>query len=134
MIQSYVLSIVYLVLSALMFIQNRYRLMLSPVLRFSTFLMEKRRALNIFTLIGLLLALTLLFFPLSPGPMFLGDLIPSLMILYESLYFMVVYGKSEKDRSKDYLDMKKEGRRQTLGWISILVAVLHFVFPAFVLL
>ena len=134
MIQGYVLSILYLVLSALMFLQNRYRLMLSPVLRFSTYLMENRKALNIFTLCGLLLFLLLIFFPLSPGPMFLGDLIPALFVLYEALYFLVVYGKSESDRSKDYLDMKKEGRRQNLGWVSIIVALLHFVFPSFVLL
>ena len=39
MIQGYILSILFLVLSALMFLQNKYRLALSPVLRFSTCLL-----------------------------------------------------------------------------------------------
>lgn len=134
MIQGYVLSILFLVLSGLMFLQNKYRIQLSVFLRFSNILRERKKVLWGFFASGMVLFLVLFFFPLSPGPMVLGDLIPSLMILYDSIYFLVVYSKDENEMRKAYLDVKKEGRRVVLGWVNIILALVHFVFPSFVLL
>ena len=72
--------------------------------------------------------------PLSPGPMVLGDLIPLLMITYDSLYFLIVFSRDEGESRKDYLDIGKESRKVFLGYLNIAVAVLHFIFPTFVLL
>lgn len=134
MIQGYVLSIIYLLLSSLMFLQNKYRLQLSFVLRFSSFLISNKKALNIFTLTGGVVFLMLILFPISPGPMVLGDLIPALVILYETLYFYIVYGKEDTKKEREYINFSKEGRKVTIGWISLIVAIVHFVFPSFVLL
>lgn len=134
MIQGYLLSIFYLIFAALLLLQNKYRLQLSFFLKFSSYLKENRRYLNYFSLLGLFITLILVFFPISPGPMVLGDLIPALFILYETLYFFFTYGRDESESGKDYLDMKKEGRRINLGWCSLIIAVIHFIFPSFVLL
>ena len=134
MIQGYILSFLYLSLSSLMFLQNKYRLQLSFIIRFSSFLISNKKALNIFTLSGAFIFLILVFFPISPGPMVLGDLIPALMILYETLYFYIVYGRAEIKKEREYINFPKEGRKVILGYMSMVVALVHFVFPSFVLL
>lgn len=134
MIQGYFLSIVFLVLSSLMFLENKYRLKFSLILRLSSFLKSNKKALYLFTAFGFFTFSLLLILPISPGPMILGDLIPSLMILYETLYFLVVYSKSEGKSEREYIDFSKEGRKVTLGWISLIIAAVHFAFPGFVLL
>ena len=117
-----------------MFLQNKYRLQLSFVLRFSSFLISNKKALNIFTIAGAVIVIILVFFPISPGPKVLGDLIPALMILYETLYFYIVYGKEEIKKEREYINFSKEGRKVMLGWLSLIIALVHFVFPSFVLL
>ncbi|MCI7606079.1 MAG: hypothetical protein MSS69_04920 [Spirochaetales bacterium] len=134
MIQGYFLSILYLIISSLMFLQNKYRLQLSFVLRFSSYLISNKKALNIFTLSGAVVFLIVLFFPITPGPMILGDLVPALMILYETLYFYIVYGMEDTKKEREYINFSKEGRKVALGWISLIIATVHFVFPSFVLL
>ena len=134
MIQGYFLSILYLSLSALMFLENKYRLKLSLILRLSSFLKTNRKALYLFTLFGFLCLVMLLFFPIAPGPMILGDLVPSLMIFYEILYFFIAYSRVEGKGEREYINFAKEGRKVTLGWISLIVAAVHFAFPSFVLL
>lgn len=134
MIQGYILSILFLLICSLMFLQNKYRLQLSFVLRFSSLLISNKVALRVFTGTGVLIFLVLMFFPISPGPMILGDLIPSLMVFYETLYFFIVYGREDTKKEREYINFSKEGRKVTLGWISIIVAIIHFVFPSFVLL
>lgn len=134
MIQGYFLSILYLIISSLMFLQNKYRLQLSFVLRFSSYLISNKKALNIFTLSGAVVFLIVLFFPITPGPMILGDLVPALMILYETLYFYIVYGMEDTKKEREYINFSKEGRKVALGWISLIIATVHFFFPSFVLL
>ena len=134
MIQGYILSFLYLALASLMFLQNKYRLQLSFVLIFSSFLISNKKALNIFTIAGAVIVIILVFFPISPGPKVLGDLIPALMILYETLYFYIVYGKEEIKKEREYINFSKEGRKVMLGWLSLIIALVHFVFPSFVLL
>ena len=65
--------------------------------------------------------------------MVLGDLIPALMILYETLYFYIVYGRAEIKKEREYINFSKEGRKVILGYMSMVVALVHFVFPSFVL-
>ena len=56
------------------------------------------------------------------------------MITYDSLYFLIVFSRDEGESRKDYLDIGKESRKVFLGYLNIAVAVLHFIFPTFVLL
>ena len=134
MIQGYFLSLIYLVLSSLIYFQSKYRLELAFMLRFTDALERDRRYLYSFSGLGLLTFLILLFFPVSPGPAILGDLVPSLVVLYNTLYFFIMIKRKEKSERAEYLDRKRSERRTALGWISVTVALLHFIFPSFVLI
>lgn len=135
MIQGYFLSIFYLVLSALIYYQSKYRMELSFMLRFLDALEKDRRVFLAFILSGFITAFILLFFPESPGPFILGDLIPSLVILYNTLYFLLMIKRKEKnERAGDYLDKKSLSRKLFLARLSVGVAVIHFLFPSFILL
>ncbi len=133
MIQGYFLTLVYLVVSSLIYFQSKYRLELAFMLRFTDALERDRRYLYSFSALGLLTFLILLFFPVSPGPKILGDLVPALVVLYNTLYFFIMIKRKEKSERADYLDRKRSERRIALGWISLSVALLHFLFPSFVL-
>ncbi len=104
------------------------------MLRFMDELERNRRFLNLFFLTGCLTSLLLLFFPSYPGPMILGDLIPSLVVLYNTLYFYITIRRREKDGRTEYLDASRAGRRIVLARISLLTALLHFLLPSFVLI
>ena len=135
MIQGYFLSIFYLVLSALIYYQSKYRMELSFMLRFMNLLEKNRRFYILFISCGFLTFLILFFFPIYPGPMILGDLIPSLMVLYNTLYFLVMIKRKEKnEKAENYLDMKSLSRKLFLARLSIIVAIVHFFLPSFVLL
>lgn len=134
MIQCYFLSIVFLLFSSIMFLQNRYRFQLSFSLRFTEALEKNDKYLYIFSLSGIFIFLSLLFFPINPGPVIIGDLVPALIVLYDTLYFFITYMRKKKEKGSDYLIIKKEGRRVFLGYLSLTVAFLHFFFPSFVLL
>ncbi len=134
MIQGYFLSLFYLIVSALIYYQSRYRLELSFMLRFTDNLEKNRKLFYAFISLGLVTVFILLFFPISPGPMILGDLIPALMVLYNTLYILVMIKRKENNGSPDCLDMKKGERKIALARLSAAVAVLHFLLPSFVLL
>lgn len=134
MIQFYFLSIVFLLFSSIMFLQNRYRFQLSFSLRFTEALEKNDKYLYLFSLSGVFIFLSLVFFPIDPGPVIIGDLVPALIVLYNTLYFFITNMRKKKENGSDYLIIKKEGRRVFLGYLSLTVASLHFLFPSFVLL
>lgn len=134
MIQGYFLSLFYLIFSSLIYFQGKYRIELSFMLRFTDELEKDRKKLYGFSLLGLLTFLILLFFPQNPGPVILGDLIPSLVVLYNTIYFFMMIKRKEKSGRSDYLDTKRGERKIILGYISFSVAVLHFLLPSFVLI
>lgn len=134
MIQGYIAACVFLVTSSLFFLQNKYRLQLSFLLRFYTLIRTNRRANNVYVSIGYVTVLLLLLFPIAPGPRVLGDFVPALVILYDTLYFHITFIRRKKEGEKDYLDLRKESRRVIIGWTGIAVAAVHFLLPAFILL
>ncbi len=134
MIQGYFLSVFYLILSAAIYFQGKYRIELSFMLRFTDELEKDRKKLFIFSALGLLTFLILIFFPQSPGPVILGDLIPALVVLYNTIYFFMMIKRKEKSVRGEYLDTKRGERKIILGYISLSLAVLHFLFPSFVLI
>ena len=104
MIQAYCLSVIYLIVSALLFLVDSYRRALSPVILLKGLLIERRSALRIFMIAGLLIALLIILFPVSPGPVILGDFIPAFWIIYSAFFFHINYSaKSSED------EMMKEG-------------------------
>lgn len=133
MIQGYFLSIAYLAVSALLLLVDYYRQNLSIMLRLRSLLEENGRALRIFFMCGIAIGLSLLFFPISPGPIVLGDLIPAVAVFISDLYIMFIYSDRSKDRSHFYYEGSFVHRKQ-IGFIFIAVAVFHFLFPSLILL
>lgn len=89
------------------------------------FVSKDSRSRDIFTLSGLLVALLLPFFPMDPGPRFLGDLVPALWLVYTT--FMLALGYAGKHAHS--IRWAKE-----TGLISLFVTALHFLFPSLVLI
>ena len=87
MIQQYFLILCYLVLSALLFLVDSYRKQLSFVIRIKGILMENRHYLDAYFISGIIIALWALFVPMYPGPVILGDLVPSLWTIYSAFFF-----------------------------------------------
>ena len=134
MIQVFLLSEIYLVLCGLLLLMDSYRSSLSFLLRFRAFLQENPKSSKAFFLFGLITGILMLCFPASPGPIVLGDLIPSLAILSAALYFKVEYSESNDDKERAYAGAKLLNARKRAGYVYLAIAILHFILPSFVLL
>ena len=51
----------------------------------------------------------------------------------DALFSMPVE-EEEIKKEREYINFSKEGRKVMLGWLSLIIALVHFVFPSFVLL
>lgn len=131
--QIYLLSIVYMVFSACLMLLDFHRKKLSFLFRIRALMEEDRRYLNGFLTIGLVIGLLLLFFPVYPGPMFIGDFVPAFTVMAISIYFRILYSDRNKDRTRYYYEGSGKYRKK-LGYLVFVIAFLHFAFPSFVLL
>ena len=95
MIQLYLLSVAYLVFSSLLILVDSYRRKLSFMIKVKSRLREDSKRLNIYFAAGLMISLLNLFLPMSPGPAIIGDLVPSLSVLFMAFFFRLLY--SEKN-------------------------------------
>ncbi len=134
MLQIYFLSIIYLIFSSLLLLLDYHREQLAFLLRLRSMLRDNRKAQQIHFISGLAISILLLFFPISPGPMILGDFIPSIVIAFESFYFLISYSDKNKDRGLSFNGTKLEVKKRNAGYASLIVALLHFLFPSFVLI
>ncbi len=134
MIQIYLLSVIYLLFSASLFLVDSYRSALSFAIIFKGVLQEKRRALHIYILIGFLIAILLLVFPVRPGPRVLGDLLPALCTLYSALFFRTQYSLRRFDEGEAYYETIRMERYKNIGIVILVIALLHFLFPDVVLI
>ncbi len=134
MLQIYFLSVIYLSLASMLLLLDSYREQLAFLLRFRAVLREDKRAQYIFFISGILVSVLALLLPVSPGPVILGDFIPAVTIALESFYFLVSYGEKNRDRGLSFSGIKLEERRRNAGYASAAIALIHFIFPSFVLL
>lgn len=134
MLQIYFLSIAFLGLSSLLLLLDYYREELSFLLRFRAFLRENKKAQYAYFISGIAIAVLLLFFPIYPGPMLLGDFIPAIVAALNAFYFMIAFSEKNKERGLSFSGTKLEERKKLAGVISLAVAMLHFLFPSFVLI
>lgn len=134
MIQQYFLSISYLVIAALLFLVDSYRRQISFAIRIKGALMENRKLLDAFFVSGIAISLLALFFPVYPGPVILGDLIPSIWIFYSAFFFRFRYSEKRIEQGEVFFETSTLDRTAKLGWITALIAVIHFLLPQFVLL
>lgn len=134
MLQIYFLSIVFLILSSFILLLDYYREELSFLLRFRALMRESKKVQFIYFISGIGVAVLMLFFPVYPGPMLLGDFIPAMAVLLNSFYFIVAFSEKNKERGLAFNGTKLEERKKLAGIISLLIAFLHFLFPSFVLI
>lgn len=134
MLQIYFLSIAFLILSSMLLLLDYYREELSFLLRFRAFLRENKRAQYVYFISGLVVSILLLFFPIYPGPILLGDFIPAIAIALNSFYFMIAFSEKNKERGLSFNGTKLEERKKLAGIILLSIATLHFLFPSFVLI
>ena len=127
MIQVYLLSTLYMLLSSLLMLFDSYRLKLSFLLPLRHLLITEKKVRSAFFVVGLILSLLTFIFPVSPGPAFLGDLIPGFILLLLSFYYLKFKGESVKN-GKIYDSSKSN------GLLLLLFTLIHFLFPMGVLI
>ena len=132
-LQFYILSITYLIFSSLLLLVDSYRRELSFMLKAKSKLKDDEKKRNELFLGGILIALGKLFFPIAPGPIIIGDLLPAAAVLAESFSVRMFYKSSEAEgTASPIVQNKKKSKR--LGFIFLSIAVIHFLFPRFVML
>ena len=132
-LQFYILSITYLIFSSLLLLVDSYRRGLSFMLKAKSKLKDDEKKRNELFLGGILIALGKLFFPIAPGPIIIGDLLPAAAVLAESFSVRMFYKSSEAEGiASPIVQNKKKSKR--LGFIFLSIAVIHFLFPRFVML
>ena len=128
MIQFYLLSVVYLVLSAGLLLVDRFGASFLLLINLKTFYTSKKAIPIVWISAGLLIAAAIVFFPISPGPIVLGDMLPAAAIVLVDLYLVSRLGKTES--VEDY----NNGKRNALGYFTLGVALIHFLFPWIVII
>ena len=132
-LQFYILSITYLIFSSLLLLVDSYRRGLSFMLKAKSKLKDDEKKRNELFLGGILIALGKLFFPIAPGPIIIGDLRPAAAVLAESFSVRMFYKSSEAEgTASPIVQNKKKSKR--LGFLFLSIAVIHFLFPRFVML
>ena len=128
MIQFYLLSVVYLVLSAGLLLVDRFGASLLLLINLKTFYTSRKAIPIVWISVGLAIAAAIVFFPISPGPIVLGDMLPAASIVLVDLYLMSRVGKPES--VEDY----NNGKRNALGFFALGVALIHFLVPWIVII
>ena len=128
MVQFYLLSVLFLVLSAGLLLVDKYGTTFLFLINLKTLYITRKAVRFSFLICGLLIAAAIVVFPISPGPVILGDVLPAANIILVILYFLKNMGKSEG--VVEY----NNGKRNALGFVTLGVAVIHFLFPAIVII
>ena len=127
MIQFYLLSVLYLVLASGLLLVDKYGSTVFFLINLKTFYKSKKLTQIICLAVGAVILLGVIFFPVSPGPMVLGDLLPAINLAVVLFYFMRKVGKT------DIVDYNNE-KRNALGFITLGVALIHLLFPSIVII
>lgn len=139
--QIYLLSILYLLVGAAFLLSDmyggRFALLLSLRYAFRT----KKGFQKWIIILGFVLSLALGFFPMAPGPRLLGDLIPManiLLLTFWYLFHALKYSDEDEPlQEKSVLETTGqyfEKNKRNFGFITCIVALLHFLVPMSVLL
>ncbi len=128
MVQFYLLSVVFLCLSAGLLLVDKYGTTLLFLINLKTFYNSSKVVRIVFIILGFVIALGLVAFPISPGPVVIGDILPVINIVIVLIYLIRQVGKG--DSVVDF----NNGKRNALGFATLGVALVHFLFPGIVVL
>lgn len=151
MMQIYLLSIAYLIIGSGLLLVDYYGGKLLVFLRVKTLFASSSWLQMSLVLGGLLLALAQILFPVSPGPIILGDILPAAVCFGLAFYYL--YGSYSLKKQKRTGEEKKEtstpptlgedliektgglleANKRIFGIVVAVVATIHFLFPSLVL-
>ncbi len=149
MLQVYLLTIGYLLVGAGLLLVDEYGWQFILLIRLRRAVRSNLLVSVSLIALGLLLSAAKFAFPVPPGPVLIGDLIPLLCTLVLTVYHttQLVIGKreghfsgDEEPSDEDDVDMLKktgsliEMHKRNLGFTLLGAALLHFLFPGAVLL
>lgn len=136
MIQLYLLSVAYLVIGSGFLLSDTHGIKMS-ILFSLRFTFRNNRAVRLSLIIGgFLLTIGLALFPIDPGPRIIGDLLPLINIFILSIWYLTEsLQKSEADELfTSVVGRYRERSRERMGYVTLVVALIHFLLPHFVLL
>ncbi len=128
MVQFYLLSVLFLVISAGLLLVDKYGTTFLFLINLKAFYNSRKVVRIVFLSVGFLIAAAIVMFPIEPGPVVLGDVLPAANIVVVLLYFLKNMGKTEG--VVEY----NNGKRNALGFVTLGVALVHFLFPAIVII
>ena len=139
--QIYLLSITYLLLGAGFLLSDMYGGRFSLLLSLRYVFRTKKGFQKVMIIFGIALSLALGFFPMAPGPRLLGDLIPmanTILLTFWYLFHALRYtDEDEPLEDKSMLETTGqyfEKNKRNFGFLTGMVALLHFLVPMSVLL
>ncbi|HBO35727.1 MAG TPA: hypothetical protein DD633_04010 [Sphaerochaeta sp.] len=140
MIQLYLLSIAYLLLGSAFLLSDSYGLSFPLLLSLRYAFRTHPAVRRILVLSGLLLTIALALFPMDPGPMLLGDLVPMLNVFSLTLWYLyqalrgIGVKQEEQQTVLDATGLYMERNKRNVGFLTMAVAIIHFIAPQLVLL
>ena len=121
------LTSLYMLTGSAILLFNKHRAFLSFIMDLRFSILNYRAVNTVVVLLGVILALLNIFYPLSPGPSILGDLVPAIISLVLAIYYYIL--------SKDNADIEqiyKTGEK--LGYIILFFSIIHIIYPSCILL
>lgn len=141
MIQVYLLCVIYLLLGSGFLLSDSYGVQFPLLLSLRYYFRNSKSFRRLLVLSGTLLAVALCLFPVSPGPVFLGDLIPMINVLGLTLWYMFQAFRAvnttageEENSVLEATGQYFEKNKRVFGYLTICIACLHFLVPVSVLL
>lgn len=128
MLQIYVLTELFLVLSSFYLLSERLGARFLLLINLRNTINSNKKIKYGIIIAGLCITLGLCLLPMDPGPMVIGDFLPELNILILLLYFSRCFFSSHSVES--FVNKK----RDTLGYVTLCIALIHFLFPQIVLI
>lgn len=135
MTQLFFLEIVYLLLGSFLLLSDSYGVRYPVLLSLRHLFRMNPRFRFFLILIGCVLMTLSIFLPYDPGPPLLGDLLVTLNLLFLVVWFLVK-AKKVKGEETVFVEASQyvEKNMQVFGFLTMGVAVIHFLVPMSVLL
>ena len=111
----------------MIFLADRYGMNVIILLNVRSYYLSGRRRQIAFPVAGMILTLGLLFFPIEPGPVVIGDLLPAVCVLLCVFNYTLALSSSVQGNFSSKRD-------RFLGWFAVCVGIIHFLFPGIVIL
>ena len=144
MIQLYFITMLTLIVASFVFLSDYYGWKYIILLKTRNYIESKKIITGVFIGIVFLLIILNCFFPISPGPIFLGEFLVLIALFIFFIYLIIVSrGQKNRDESKEdgnqekrnHVDMMErthsliETHKRNIGFFISIVFLLHLIFP-----